>query len=697
MRSEPSLTSDGYGYPARYAPARRLRVDQVGACLLASAGGALGAATTMARALPAEDGRMAVVMSHGDAALMPELAEQLQEWLPLGWDSVRLVAAYAATPDGDDPPAAQELSDMLGVEVLAPDGPLLAVPGGSLFVLGPRNPGDRGAWWRFRPGRPAESTGRRFPRPEWEPDLSAFNDPGVAGVIVEEIPAGLWMHWPGEARPTDLAFALPVNDANMALVVSRAGDPPLRTNDLRRVVQALPDRLYDRLTVVPYGDEPVAESRLGPVVSLAANRTLRVRTGMPLYISGRGSQVVAVGPDGVPTWRPFAREVAWRPHGGSRILSWAPPAEQLLPAGHAQLLLNERWLVEVIESGLWVREVNRVEGAAVVRQLALDSGYCTVVVGVEDEGPVHPPWRTIVRMLRRLPLETRLRLRLVVHYAAGPRVARAAARACNRVVEDGPVCILMPNGDVLWRQSRPRRLHSRSPRDRRVEPPRDRRIEPPQRNRIEPPQRNRIEPPRGKRVEPPQRNRVEPLPDRRAESPRARRGRPAEPAGAPWPGQPRSAPPQAFPPRSGPARAEPIRSEPARPVPARTPVARRRSQQSPQAKTEAELMGFVEELRRTPAWDEPRYDDAPVNTDRPGPPAGRPTVDAPPVGTPAGPAPAAPPRPPLAARPPAVSVPDLVLNEERDGGPRPPGPPSSGADRGGDDQSQQERPDGGWR
>src|SRR5262249_15453162 len=69
----------------------RLRVEQVGACLPASFGAAQGAAMAMARELPPEDGRMWVVLSHGDAAVMPELAERLQEWLPLGWDSRPLV------------------------------------------------------------------------------------------------------------------------------------------------------------------------------------------------------------------------------------------------------------------------------------------------------------------------------------------------------------------------------------------------------------------------------------------------------------------------------------------------------------------------------------------------------------------------------------------------------------------------------
>ena len=227
---------------------------------------------------------------------------------------------------------------------------------------------------------------------------------------MEEIPAGLWVRWPGDpARtpdPTDLGFAIPVQSTAMAMLVSRAGDPPLRTADLRRLVEAMPDSLRDRLVVIPYGDRPT-DGPVGAVVSLAANRTLRVRTGLPLRLAGRGSQVVAVDAAGEPTWTPFAREISWRPQGGARIHSWTPPADQLLPAGPAQYLLNERWIVEILEAGLWIREIDRTDGAALVRQLPLDAEHCTLVVGVAESQQTPPPWRAIERLVSRLPRQAR--------------------------------------------------------------------------------------------------------------------------------------------------------------------------------------------------------------------------------------------------------------------------------------------------
>jgi hypothetical protein len=427
----------------------RIRVEPVGRCLLASVGRPSGRAAALADALPEDDGdRIAVLMSRAPADRMPELAELVHEWVPAEWESIRLVTSYAGASPSGARPAAQVLADELGVEVLAPDGQLLAVPDGTLFVLGGRGSLARGAWWRFRPGRAPERDARRFPAPQWEQQLAVVKDPAIPGVVVEEVPAGLWIHWPGAARASDLVFAVPVSPTTLSLVCSRPGDKPLRRADVWRLIEVLPPELHERLAVVPYGDRPVDDDRLGAVVSLAANRTLRVRTGMPLLLDGAGSKVVAVGADGDPTWRPFALEMAWRPHAGARVLRWTPPADDLLPHGPAQMLLTKRWLVEVIEAGLWIHEVDRADSAVAIRGLPLESRYCTVVLGVHDNA-AQPPWRSVNRLLRRLPEDAQQRLRLVVPQSGGQRAVRAAVSACVKVVDGGTVCLLTANGELV--------------------------------------------------------------------------------------------------------------------------------------------------------------------------------------------------------------------------------------------------------
>jgi hypothetical protein len=484
-----------------------------GGCLVVSTGRNPGSsrALRVARNVPAEAGRLAVVMRRATTERMPALAQRLRRWIPERWDSIRLVAGRAAVSEDAGSPAAQELAELLGVEVLAPEGDLVVVPGGSLFVVDWRNQRGRAGWVRFRPFRSPLPAGRRVPAPEWESDLNAFGDPAIAGLVVEEVPAGLWVHLPESALPdraavpdqaagipagsgpvaadrdavvrtaasvatvpggparaslegdrvgpvragADLAFAVPADASTMALVVSRPGDPGLPSAKLRQLVEALPDSLRDRLAVIPYGDRAVADGHLGALVSLAANRTVRVRNGMPLHLPGRGRQIVAVGPDGVPTWCPFAHDLVWRPHGGARIVSWAAPVDHLLPVAPGQLAIDERWLVEVIEAGLWIRETNAGDPGGVVRGLPLDSQHCAVVVGVSEADQVQPPWRAISKLLQGLPADARCRVRLTIPWSAGDWIVRAATKSCARALNGAPVWLLAADGTCVPQRGLP--------------------------------------------------------------------------------------------------------------------------------------------------------------------------------------------------------------------------------------------------
>ena len=433
----------------------RLRVDEVGDTLLVSTGGVHPATAAVARALPAENGRICVVMSDPALAYHPELGFRLCRWVPAHYESVRLIAPCAAVADQTGKIPAQVLSDLLEADVVAPDGELVATPGGALYVVSGEDGSAGGHWLRYRPGRPPLIAGRRFPVPEWERYLNDLPDPGIPELTVEQIPAGLWVRRTrspaGRPQPTDLAFATPVQPDVVTLLVSRPGDPPLRGTDLRRLIEAMPATLLERLVVTPYGDHPVADGELGAVASVAANRTLRVRTGLPLQMAGRGQQVVAIDSEGNPTWIPFAREVAWRPHGGGRILSWTAPADQLLPAGAAQLMLNERWVVEIVEAGLWIREVNRTEGASAVRRLPLEAEHCTVVIGVGDEDQAQPSWRSVDRLLRRLPAEVFSRLRLAAPADAGEWFADAMGKGLRRVLNGLMPLLLTADGRLVDR------------------------------------------------------------------------------------------------------------------------------------------------------------------------------------------------------------------------------------------------------
>jgi hypothetical protein len=413
-------------------------------CLLVSSQGKPQELRPVAEQIRPEPDRLTVVMDVAEPTSVLQLADRLRRWVPQRWTSVRLVAAKAAAiVDGEC--AAWRLSEMLGGEILAPDGDLVLVPDGSLFVVDDKDPDGLGTWWQFTPNQEPTRLGCRYPAPHWAPDLAGFTDPGIADAVVEQVPCGLWLRRPGPTTLGDLAYSVPVLVNSMILLVSRPGEAGLTASQVGGLIEALPRGLYEQMIIAPYGDQPVADGRLGVVASRAAGCRIRLSAGLPLYVPDSGPGVVAVRADGMPTWRPFAREVAWSPRGGGEILDCIPPVARLRSVLPGQFALDRRWLVEVTESGLWVRPRDRVDDAAVVHALPLDARRCTIVLSAPGEYR-KPPWRAITRLLAGLPDDARSRLRVAVPTSAGDWLADAAARAFRGVLTHGRLVRLHPDG-----------------------------------------------------------------------------------------------------------------------------------------------------------------------------------------------------------------------------------------------------------
>lgn len=428
-----------------------LRVYEVDdGVLLAAARPDVTEATGLARSLTLEADRLVVVAAGEIGGCLPELAQRLHPWMRRGWESLRLVASRTATPLNASP--AQDLAELLDIEVLAPDGNLVAVPGGSLFVTGHRDSGRSGSWWRFRPGQPPARAGARFPEPYWEGDLAGFSDPAVPGMVVEQIPAGLWVRRPGRVTRRDLAYAIPAEARSIALVVSRPGDPPLPALDFIRLASALPSSIRDQLVAVPYGDEPVEGFPLGAVMATAIERNVRVLNGLPLQVDRYRRRVFTIDRGGSPNWAPLVHEFMWRPGSRAGIpTSWSTPDDELVPIGSGLLVLSRHWLVELVAAGLWIRPADmRVSDRA--RRIPVHSEHCTVVLSgpPRGRGP-RPPWRRISRLLRSLPDGTRGSVLLAVTSEAGERTAYEAARACGRELGNRPVQVLDADGVMVPR------------------------------------------------------------------------------------------------------------------------------------------------------------------------------------------------------------------------------------------------------
>jgi hypothetical protein len=404
------------------------------------------AAAVVASWGPAEE--LCVVVNSHTVRLLPamldELADTLALRLPPRCEAVRLVAWDGACSHDNRPAPAYMLASRLGIDVIAPAGPLLGVPGRSLFAPPARGPQRRGGWWRFRAGSVPALIGWRFPAPRWEVDLNAVGEL-PRGLALDQIPAGIWLHRPGNRSVSDLVFSVPVDPADPALILSHPNEAALHADDIRRAMNALPPRAVERVIFTPYGQRPITEGPVGEVAAAILNKNVRVRTGLPLCAAAGQRAVVAVDDGGLPRWRPFAREVQYRPHmAAPSVVDWSNPAPSLLaePTGLATFALDSGWVVEVIEAGLWLRPVHPMESANWIRTLPLDVDRCTVVIGAPHVSDPAPSDLLVNALLKQLPADSRARLRLAVPRGVPTQVLQLAAAISTQLPGGGEVELL---------------------------------------------------------------------------------------------------------------------------------------------------------------------------------------------------------------------------------------------------------------
>jgi hypothetical protein len=237
-----------------------MRLTWVSGCAMVHTGPEPGAGMTSLVTKASGSTELAVLVTSHTLRLLPammnELADVLAEHFPPRCNRVRLVAWNSGCLHDDRPAPAYQLATRLGVEVIAPAGPLLGVPGGSLFAAAGRGAQRPGGWWRFAPGSAPSRVGWRYPAPHWDRDLGEAGELGN-GLVVEQVPAGLWLHRSGYRGVTDLVFSVPVDPDNPALVVSHPDEEPLHREDLARALAILPRRTVDRLVFTPYGPDPL--------------------------------------------------------------------------------------------------------------------------------------------------------------------------------------------------------------------------------------------------------------------------------------------------------------------------------------------------------------------------------------------------------------------------------------------------------
>jgi hypothetical protein len=405
-------------------------VERAGAAVLVRATDAPGASAPCAAVLREESRHQQVVVDGTGAEWLhsPYVLDALRK--RLGADKgVRLVAGMAGAPAPNGAPApATHLANQLGVDVLAPDGPLLVLPGGELFAVG-----DGAGWVSYGRGRRPVKRGPRAPEPSWQRHLPLAWDAGEisANLDVVPIPAGLWLRRKGSVSPlpTSPAFGICPEGDRMAVVLGEPGAALHDVGILVRALNSLSPELWSALYLAEFGT-PAREVALAQRIADAVQRPVRARTAMSFYGQDHLVHTVCLNHRGVPTWQPFGTEFVHHPGGGPPApWLWRSPAA-FASIGSGVFQLGEGWVVEVVASGLLVRAAGMVPPPGIARR-PVDPDRCDIVLAPPERPGFLVPatvLASIEQLVRTLPAETSSRVSFVA-LPGVPAVALAHLRA----------------------------------------------------------------------------------------------------------------------------------------------------------------------------------------------------------------------------------------------------------------------------
>ncbi|MGW6449968.1 hypothetical protein [Lentzea sp. NPDC055074] len=334
--------------------------------------------------------------------------------------------------------AGQWLSERLGRTVIAPDGAVLSGADGTLFV----DSGWGTGWRRFQPGKLPKLDGKRFPRPAWD-EVSSLVEimPTSAGGVAEPLPAGVWLRPRGDEKVLRqhrkrLIESLPCQPGVCVVVLGCPGARPVTMHDVARFWSWMPEPLRERIRMVAFG--PVtASGPVGQSVADALGSEITWYTGMPVG-SRHEPDVFTVRADGGLGWRALAEEMSYLPARQGEpapppaLMAYSSPFAGIDEIAPAVYRYSAHAVLEVVQSGLWLRPPHEVGHAAAIRSAEPDASR-HVVLFEDDEhlrelaGDVHG----------RLDPATR-RLSTVVRADSLLRQRVQAGRALG-IVEAAPV------------------------------------------------------------------------------------------------------------------------------------------------------------------------------------------------------------------------------------------------------------------
>ncbi|MFE9853129.1 hypothetical protein ACFYPN_30660 [Streptomyces sp. NPDC005576] len=354
-----------------------------------------------------------------------------------------LVMEGAARERGGRPAVAAGMSDEWAVEVVAPEGRPLIVPGGHLFAgHGPDAPEGPARWWRFAPGAAPRALGSRYPAPRWQSALARLAPDIAADHLLEEIPAGLLIRHTG-ARPADargIRHSVPVDADRLCVLVGAPGAPDapeVSAEALATLLAALPAPVRQGVRLVPG-----AGGDLLPTAQATADllgTEIEVTTGLLVVMEEPAAadrdQIVVMTSDGNPAWQPYAGSVVCVPAGapgapGPRLGRWRSPVAGLERAAGEGVLRWDEWHLAVTRAGLWIGPADVPRPP--LREHPVHPDVVVIDLGLPGRYLDDTLWPALDRLVGSLESASRVRAEIHVRGGIGAEGLRTLRRLAVR-------------------------------------------------------------------------------------------------------------------------------------------------------------------------------------------------------------------------------------------------------------------------
>lgn len=343
-------------------------------------------------------------------------------------------AGLARTPDG-----VWSACHDLGVDILAPDGVPVAVPGAAMYAgYGTGGTG----WYRFRPGLPGRWAGTRYPAPAWERALPA-EPVATRGAVAVPVPAGVAVrHSWAPAEHVEGTFAVPVDYRLPKVVVGDAGPVPAP----EQVARVLGELRLRRFQLVPGHPDVAAHVWQAELAMLLGEEVVFSTGTQRASVTGMLHTIV---PDaaGARRFRPLPT-VLRQPAGtgDQEVLTAGEPPPGWIRHGPRSWCPSDgdgQAVADVVPSGVVIRPAGSPE---FIPPAPFDPAVWTLAIGVPGERVGFALLRAADRLLAGLTGDQRAALVVTVAgpldegaVAAAERGALSAPELCAAVLADDTV------------------------------------------------------------------------------------------------------------------------------------------------------------------------------------------------------------------------------------------------------------------